>query len=174
MWPKYWSFSSASVLPMLQNSYKCTEQLSATNNYSAQSISSPGLEKSLDRMFLRLNMHSNNLKGLWKHSIIVPIPGFFFNRFRVELENFFFWQGHRYYCYCCFIIHTPKIHRLIRVLALAEGAVKHRTACLPCKMRWCLMHAGEITRCTNGSEKIKYVIWKVISYPAQILTSVLS
>ena len=71
--------ASTSVLPMLQNSYKCTEQISITKNYFAQSVSSPGLEKSLDRMFLKLNVHSNNLKGLWKHSIIVPIPGFFFS-----------------------------------------------------------------------------------------------
>lgn len=68
------------LLKILQS----TEQASISNNYSAQSVSSLGLEKSLDKRFLNLRVHPNNPKSLLGNRILVPIPGFFVS---VGFEN---------------------------------------------------------------------------------------
>ena len=61
---------------MLLKILQCSGQQSITKIYPAQIVNTAKLEKFLDEGFLKLNVHPNNLKGLLKHSILVPIPGF--------------------------------------------------------------------------------------------------
>ena len=68
------------LLKILQSN----EQASISKNYSAQSVRSLGLEKSLDKRFLNLRVHPNNLKSLLGNRILAPIPGFLVS---VGLEN---------------------------------------------------------------------------------------
>ena len=46
---------------------------------------------------------------------------------------------------------TPPKNRLIRILALAEGAVKRKTVCLPCKMLLLLLlsHFSHVGLCAT-------------------------
>ena len=52
------------------------EQSFITKNYPAPNVNSSKLKTSLDKRFLKLNVHQNNLTGLLKYSILVLFPVF--------------------------------------------------------------------------------------------------
>lgn len=64
------------LLKILQSN----EQASISKNYSAQSVRSLGLVKSLDKRFLSLRVHPNNLKNILGNIILVPIQDFLFQQ----------------------------------------------------------------------------------------------